>query len=79
MVGEITSQQVKVTGLKIQVNSNQACQDIVLCSYRLLYSPVYRRRLLELVGEDVAAKSEAEILRSHAERLGCDLLRVPFY
>ncbi|CAJ1351070.1 unnamed protein product [Effrenium voratum] len=41
--------------------------DIVLCSYRLLYSPVYRRRLLELVGEDVAAKSEAEILRSHAE------------
>merc|ERR1719330_1488405 len=37
--------------------------DVVLCTYRLFYSPVYRRRLHELCGtHSVATMSEKEII-----------------
>lgn len=39
--------------------------DVVICSYRLLFSPVYRRRLLELAGDLAAmAKSDSVVCRA---------------
>ncbi|CAE7266617.1 mus-41 [Symbiodinium natans] len=39
-----------------------SCADVVVCSYRLLYSPVYRRRLQELSG-DFSQVSNGEATR----------------
>jgi len=51
------------------LNVMQICKeaDVVICSYRLLFSPVYRRRLLELAGDfaDIA-KSDSAAVRAAA-------------
>eukprot|EP00928_Gymnodinium_smaydae_P079803 TRINITY_DN6364_c0_g3_i1.p1 TRINITY_DN6364_c0_g3~~TRINITY_DN6364_c0_g3_i1.p1 ORF type:complete len:1313 (-),score=127.43 TRINITY_DN6364_c0_g3_i1:116-4054(-) len=49
------------------VSVRQLCNDfdVVICSYRLLFSPVYRRRLLELSGTFSGLSSESAV--AHAE------------
>lgn len=45
--------------------------DIVLCSYRLLYSPVYRRRLLQLAGEFAALDAPDRIVEKMPVNVQC--------
>jgi hypothetical protein len=48
----------------------QICEeaDVVICSYRLLFSPVYRRRLLELAGNFMElSKSDSALMRAAAD------------
>jgi len=51
-----------VTQLKALTVRDISSADVVMCTYRLLYSPVYRRRLQELAG-DCSQLSAAEAAR----------------
>lgn len=58
---------IKTTAQLKSATVRQLCSDadIVLCSYRLLYSPVYRRRLLELSGNtETPQMGDAAVLRA---------------